>query len=435
MEKIICITLSSIMQGISSATIIKAHVEKMSRKQFIALSILIGIYSCISLLYITNQLRLLITLLVFVVTIMLVMKRKEKIVILYSINTVIILSIAELLATILLVALGFDSSKIVLDYKYNVLTNFFVSTIGMLIVSIPIFRRLIKKIIRLFEKNKRLLQILNVIIVLVYLLVLKNGFELILTSNYYINILLVIVLLVILMIIIKNESNTRKLNEEYKQMLNYVTKYERIITEQGKANHEFKNQLLVIRGYAQMNNMTKMMSYLDSIIEDQKKIESNYLIRELNKFPDGGIKGLLYYKLTMMEEEKIKHIIEVEKGVKTELKGLEVQEYKNITKILGVLIDNAIEEVRKAKEKEIIISVIKEGKNIEIVISNTYKGKIDLEKIGTGYTSKGKNRGYGLRLVKDIVENKSKYEFSNYLENKYYVSKLVLKTKDIKKIK
>ena len=209
-------------------------------------------------------------------------------------------------------------------------------------------------------------------------------------------------------------------------MLNYVTKYEKIITAQGKTNHEFKNQLMVIRGYAQMN-CNKIIDYIDEIVEDSNKAGSSYLISQLNNFPDGGIKGLLYYKLSIMEDENIKYSINVEKGVKTKLKTLSTNNYKNITKILGVLLDNAIDASKKSKHKKINISVIKDNKNIIFKIYNTYKGKIDIEKVGTGYTSKGKGHGYGLRLVKDIINEDKLFNISHNLEDNYFVSSLYIK--------
>ena len=287
-------------------------------------------------------------------------------------------------------------------------------------------RTLLRKISDIFNKNKNLINYLYLFIVVIYIIILKNGLEFLLKSNYYINVLFIIGIVFILTIILKNESKYEQLKEENKQMLNYVTKYEKIITTQGKTNHEFKNQLMVIRGYAQMNS-NKIIDYIDEIVEDSNKAGSSYLISQLNNFPDGGIKGLLYYKLSIMKDENIKYSINVEKGVKTKLKTLSINNYKNITKILGVLLDNAIDASKKSKHKKINISVIKDNKNIIFKIYNTYKGKIDIEKVGTGYTSKGKGHGYGLRLVKDIINEDKLFNISHNLEDNYFVSSLYIK--------
>lgn len=230
----------------------------------------------------------------------------------------------------------------------------------------------------------------------------------------------------ILFIIIKSEGKTQKLKEEYKQMLNYVTKYEKIITEQGKNNHEFKNQLMVIKGYALMNNNKKLVEYIDSVINDSKKMQNSYLISQLNKFPDGGIKGLLYYKLSTIEEEKIKYEITVDNGVKSKFKGINTNMYKDITKILGVIIDNSIDAAKKSKKREILIIVNKLKNGVIFNISNSYEGIINIEKIGTGYTTKGKGHGYGLKLVNDILSNNQNLKLENEVNQNFFINKFTI---------
>ena len=134
-----------------------------------------------------------------------------------------------------------------------------------------------------------------------------------------------------------------------------------------------------------------------------------------------------------MDEQKIKYELYVETGVKTKLNTLSVNMYKNITKILGVLLDNAIDASKKSKDKRIIVSVSKEKSNVIFNISNTYKGKLDLDKIGTGFTTKGFGHGYGLRLVNDIMKETNSFEVKNEILDKYYVSKLIIKIERKKK--
>lgn len=424
-EKVLVSVIGGIFQGISASRVLFVQFDEEKYSKFKILS-LMSIFSIVLLLFVPNEFRFIYFLFFTIIALKFLLKRSKEESVLYSFNMMIIISLAEVIVSLLLVAFGLNSKGIVNNNFLNFVANILISIFTMLISFIPLVRTLLRKISDIFNKNKNLINYLYLFIVVIYIIILKNGLEFLLKSNYYINVLFIIGIVFILTIILKNESKYEQLKEENKQMLNYVTKYEKIITTQGKTNHEFKNQLMVIRGYAQMNS-NKIIDYIDEIVEDSNKAGSSYLISQLNNFPDGGIKGLLYYKLSIMEDENIKYSINVEKGVKTKLKTLSINNYKNITKILGVLLDNAIDASKKSKHKKINISVIKDNKNIIFKIYNTYKGKIDIEKVGTGYTSKGKGHGYGLRLVKDIINEDKLFNISHNLEDNYFVSSLYIK--------
>lgn len=425
-EKVLVSVIAALFQSIVALIILFNQISERTTKEKAKFLLLMYVYCIVAFLFIPNQLRFISFVIATSIIIYLTLNINDRKLVLYSFNIEIISSISELIVTLILVLFGVKSTEIVNNNFYNLLANVLISILSIIIVNIGFIKKLICKFINIFDRNRKLLNYLYIFIVMLYLIVLKNGFELILKSNYYINILFMFSIIIVIVIVLRNESKYEQLKEENKQMLNYVTKYEKIITAQGKTNHEFKNQLMVIRGYAQMHS-DKILEYIDEIVKDSNKAGSSYLISQLNNFPDGGIKGLLYYKLSIMEDENIKYSINVEKGVKTKLKTLSINNYKNITKILGVLLDNAIDVSKKSKHKKINISVIKDNKNIIFKIYNTYKGKIDIEKVGTGYTSKGKGHGYGLRLVKDIINENKVFDISHDLEDNYFVSSLYIK--------
>lgn len=428
-EKVLVSVIAALFQSIVALIILFNQISERTTKEKAKFLLLMYVYCIVAFLFIPNQLRFISFVIATSIIIYLTLNINDRKLVLYSFNIEIISSISELIVTLILVLFGVKSTEIVNNNFYNLLANVLISILSIIIVNIGFIKKLICKFINIFDRNRKLLNYLYIFIVMLYLIVLKNGFELILKSNYYINILFMFSIIIVIVIVLRNESKYEQLKEENKQMLNYVTKYEKIITAQGKTNHEFKNQLMVIRGYAQMHS-DKILEYIDEIVKDSNKAGSSYLISQLNNFPDGGIKGLLYYKLSIMEDENIKYSINVEKGVKTKLKTLSINNYKNITKILGVLLDNAIDASKKSKHKKINISVIKDNKNIIFKIYNTYKGKIDIEKVGTGYTSKGKGHGYGLRLVKDIINENKVFDISHDLEDNYFVSSLYIKNKN-----
>lgn len=425
-NKVMLSIIGGLFQGLAATVIISYQVKEKNIIKRIKLFICMSLYSMLSLLFIPNQFRLIYFFSITAITLYYFFEIRDINVILYSFNMDVIMSISEIFITLLLILLGFNSKDLVNNNFYNLVTNIFISVFSIVLVFIPFVKKLMRSVETLACKNGKFMRNLFIILIIIYLIVSKNGLELILKSNYYVNILFIFGIVTILMIIIKNENKYEKVTEENKMMLGYVIKYEKIITEQGKANHEFKNQLMVIRGYAQMNS-PKLIEYIDSLTQDANKTHSSFLISQLNKFPDGGIKGLLYYKLSVIEDYKLDYQINVEKGVKTSLNNLNTSFYKNITKVLGVIMDNAIYASNNSKDKKIIIDVFKEKGLVNFSIRNTYKGKIDISNIGTGFSTKGSGHGYGLKLVQDIINNNDYLTLENCLEDSYYVANLKVK--------
>ena len=427
-EMVLCNIFSTFIQSLSVGIIIFCQIPGIIKNKKIKFILGVWIYCLISSFVIPNQFRFVLFIVAMSVLMYFILNINDKKIILYAFINQLIFSLSEIIVSLILVSIGFDSKSIADDFTINLVLNLLISTLAVLLIFIPFIKKVINAIIRLFNNNKNLSNYLIIFLIMIYIIVSKNGLEFIMESNYYINIVFIVGIIVIISIVMKSESKAEQLKEINNQMINHVTKYEKIITEQGKANHEFKNQLMVIRGYAQMKS-DKLIDYIDSIIKDSKKTYSSYLISQLNKFPAGGIKGLLYYKLSTMDEEKITHELNVESGVKIRLDTLGIESYKNITKMLGVLFDNAIDASKKSKNKKIIINVVKKTNSVTFSIYNTYRGKINIDELGTGFTTKGSGHGYGLRLVKDIIESSNIFELENLIENEYYVTRLVIKTK------
>lgn len=420
--------ISSLIQAIAGVFIaLKISNIKIKHNLPLTLKIYLSnfIYLVISGILIPKNFRFFFSLLLLTIIYYLFIDRNVKKSLVKTFFTVIILSISEILCSGILYFFINDMNDIANIWYLNILLATLIVVVSILISVI-----LSKSIIRLISKIEKIsVTYMYIILIIIYLAVAKNALYIKINPEVLINLIILIFSLLLFVLALMKEIKNNQLEEANKQMINHVTKYEKIITDQGKANHEFKNQLMVIRGYAQMNS-PKLIEYLDSVIKDSKKTHSSYLISQLNKFPAGGIKGLLYYKLSTMDDENIKHELNVESGVKIRLDTLGTETYKNITKVLGVLFDNAIDACKKSKSKKIIIDVVKKTNSVTFSIYNTYKGKIDMDKIGTGFTTKGSGHGYGLRLVKDIVENSNIFEIENALEDEYYVTKLTIKTKN-----
>ena len=149
--------------------------------------------------------------------------------------------------------------------------------------------------------------------------------------------------------------------------------------------------------------------------------------------PSNGIKGFFYYKFTEAEEKNIKVSVNISKQIeKSFLGNLDTKDFKDLVRIIGVYLDNAIDASSESKDKKLGIEIYLTNEDIEIIISNTFGNKINIDKMGREkFSTKGKNRGHGLLLVKHILHNNSIFESHNEIINGLYIQKL--KIKDINK--
>lgn len=428
----IIIILSQSIAGIFVLLRLQNVKLKIFFKEFLISLIIFIVLMMFSNYLVPNQIRSLFTLLSFTSISFFIFKNNMKESFLNGLISIAFVAIVEIIFSFLMFLFGLNQSDLMNVTTWKFILNILISIFLMLSINLKFLYNFIAKFKLEMMNRKKLFSCFLIILILIYLIVARNALFAKVTLDMIINLIILFIFIIMFIIIILSDNKNKYLEETNQQMLNYVTKYEKIITEQGKANHEFKNQLMVIKGYAQMGSK-KLIDYIDSITQDANKTHSSYLISQLNKFPEGGIKGLLYYKLSTMEEQKIKYELDVEAGVKTKLNVLSVNMYKNITKILGVMLDNAIEASKKSKKKLIIISVVKIKSSVVFSISNTYSGKIDLSKLGSGYTSKGFGHGYGLRLVNDILNETNSFIIKNDVVNGYFVSELTVKIRRKKK--
>ena len=393
---------------------------------FILLNILVFKYT-------TGTIKTIITCLLYSSLFFSIFKIKLSKSIFTSIVYVILLIIPDLLTLVGAIYI-FRVSKEV--YYSNIassaLCNLFVCS-GMLLLTI-ILRKSLKKLINYnLSTNKKIIVMSSITLVMlaIFFYNLIKTFEF---NNNIITYLVIIVMLIcILLYLFKQKIENEKISKKYDELLDVMKSYESDIEEQRTLRHETKNEFATIKCKLQdkENNKT-IIEYIDSVIGEKEKAGSTK-DSKFKYLPSNGLKGFFYYKFIEAEKKGINVSINISKQIENSfLKDIETKDFKDLARIIGVYLDNAIEASSTSEDKKLGIEMYLIKEKIEIIITNTFNNEINLDKIGKeSFSTKGKHRGHGLLLVNKILSENNMFEAKNEIRGNIYIQSL--KIKDNKK--
>lgn len=199
------------------------------------------------------------------------------------------------------------------------------------------------------------------------------------------------------------------LKKEKESIMKLNNSKEMIDALQGQ-KHDFANHLNLIAGMLQLGKSDKALEYIFKV---SQKVEGVFSV---SKIENVEIAATLGRKCTIAESKGIK----AELDISTSLENLYIDSMDLCT-VLFNLIDNAIYELEHCKEEDKIltIDIIEYEDECIITIGNSFPilDKNCHDKIfEKGYSTKeGENHGYGLNIVKQIIQkNKGKITVESY---------------------
>lgn len=352
----------------------------------------------------------------------------------YTVTSFIILLVSEIITTIVFMyVFNIDMKIVVMDGILYNLMNFLIVLMSIIFVFILKSRA----IFNIFRKEMTYKQK-----IIFYLIILFSSCTLFINASIIFNVenlsflhylslflficfLTLFILLVYEIAIIVDTSGKLDITERYNKKLEvYNNVLQNKTDELRMLSHEYNNNLTVLRGYIVENNYDNALNYILKLHKENKSISSN----NYGNIKDSGLKSLLIIKSAEIEYENIKF--------ETEIIGT-VDDFtidiNDICKIIGIFLDNAIDAAKQTESPMISLCIAKTEQNLNITVINSINDtNIDTEKIfKKGYSSKGNGRGYGLNIVKEIVEKHKELTLDTYIENQFFIQDIVISNKAI----
>lgn len=317
-----------------------------------------------------------------------------------------------------IVAMIFRIGKLETDYFLKFLINIVFSFVFYMIVRSKVILQFWKAVQKRLDKYIYLLLLLLFGCGYLYLGVKYNIYNILVIGG--------IVLLFVYFFIGKIVEMYR-LELEIEKMNEYLEICEKHLEIQRINQHEYRNILLLVKSMDSDNK--KIKEFIDSILEEEEDTIDYNILREVQKLEISPLRGLIYYKLLVCKEKNISVIVNISPVINykkvNKIDGLII---KDLSMIFGILLDNAIEACLESKDKCLSIYVYEEDNGVVLQISNTFKGTINLDLLyKKGYSTKGKNHGYGLFLVQRKIRNNDSLSIKSEVHNDVFIQYLKLK--------
>lgn len=219
-------------------------------------------------------------------------------------------------------------------------------------------------------------------------------------------------------------------NQEYKKRLVYLSMAQEYSAsldasykELRKFKHDYHNVLLALSGYIQSKDLSGIQNYFcHSLFPLYQKINAFSENLVLDSLRISEVRGLCLNKAFIAQSLGVT----VKFSVPSEISSLRMESVDFI-RILGIYFDNAIEAAEKSKEKVVECSFYSDGKEATFLLMNSFSNEeLTLDALsGSGYTTKGMQRGNGLGIVKDILKNYPEIGHQTYIKNHYVIQELL----------
>ncbi|AMG63548.1 MULTISPECIES: quorum-sensing sensor histidine kinase AgrC [Staphylococcus] len=231
------------------------------------------------------------------------------------------------------------------------------------------------------------------------------------------------IFIIVITFSVHREMQYKRNLKEIETYYEYTLQIESINNEMRKFRHDYVNILSTMSEFIREDDMPGLREYFnDNIVSMKDNLQMNSIkINGTDKLKVRAIKGLVTTKILQAQEKNIPISIEVPELIE----HIEMNTV-DLSRVIGIIIDNAIEASESLEDALIRIAFIKNEDSVLFIVMNKCSDttpKIH-ELFQENFSTKGKNRGLGLSNLKEITDATPNTLLDTTIDNGYFIQKV-----------
>jgi len=224
----------------------------------------------------------------------------------------------------------------------------------------------------------------------------------------------------------KEKYNLKRQKDEQEALRQYNAQIELQYSEMRTFKYDYKNIMSSFVGFLIKDDMNGLKKYyLEKVDGDFRTfLDHDFALEQLRHIKITEVKSILAVKLMLAQKQEIEVKFE---AVET-IEEISVDSLI-LVRTLGILLDNAIEELTNLKKGFLHVGVIKIGSSLTFVIQNTCR--LDTPPVHIlkqkGFSTKGDNRGVGLNNILEFIKQCPNMSIETNISDQIFRQEIIIR--------
>ena len=212
---------------------------------------------------------------------------------------------------------------------------------------------------------------------------------------------------------------------ENESLATYSSSLEKNMDDIRGIKHDIKNIFITMGDFVERSGDREMRDYFKEKISPfaDDELAKSDMFGKLAAIDNEYLKAVFRYKIVQAMERGIAVGLDIQLG--RSLAEVSVG-LTDLVRILGILLDNAIEESMTLAQGALDIRLAGNDEMLSFVIMNTVSRERKETGVRAGVSSKDESRGHGLMIARGLLERYDHAVLNSYFKEDYFVQNLVI---------